>query len=148
MEWGWDRSLRQRSRHGRCTVAASRVGPRKALEADDDVREVRDGVDGPAAPRNVDLSETVRKVEPLFGHASGVVDDGAASGVVVRLRRGNGLHDAVDNQIDIKLLTRREGVIVDAQKGCTSGVMSNLWGRRRAHEEDEVAYKLRPQIGA
>ena len=119
MEWGWDRSLRQRSRHGRCTVAASRVGPRKALEADDDVREVRDGVDGPApdagcAPRNVDLSETVRKVEPLFRDPATVVDDGAAHGVVVRLRRCNGLHDAVDDQIDIILLACREGVVVGA----------------------------------
>jgi hypothetical protein len=53
-------------------------------------------------------------VEPLFRDSANVVDDGAAHGVVVRLRCGNGLHDTVDDQVDIILLACREGVVVGA----------------------------------
>ena len=116
-----NRSLMQRTRHGGGAIAAGRIGPHKSLEANDDVREVRLGVEGPSPaarcePGDVDLRDAIREFEPALRSPTGVVDDGAAKSVVVGQRRAHGLDDAVDDQIDIELLTWGEGVNVGEEK--------------------------------
>ncbi len=117
-----NRSVGQRARHGRNAVAARRVGAHKSREADNDVREVGRRVEGPTsgarrAPIDVNLGEAVRELEPSFRGPPQVVDDDATHGVMVRLGGTDGLNDAVDDQVDIEVLARCEGVVVCLQEG-------------------------------
>ena len=112
----------QRARHGGNAVTARRIGAHEALEADDEVRELGRRVEGPTpgtrgASIHVYLGEAIRKLEPALRRATGVVDDGAARGIMVRLGRPDGLHDTVDDEVDIKVLARRDGVVVCLEEG-------------------------------
>ena len=112
-----DGSVGHKARDGGSTVTVHRIGPHEALEADDDVREVRRRVESPTpapsgAPINVDLGETVRKLGPALRGAPILVDNSASHGVVVRLRGADGLNDAVNHQIPVDILPDRDSVIV------------------------------------
>ncbi len=116
-----DRRVGQRARHGGDAVAARHVGPHEAPETDDDVRQPRRRVEGPTpSTRGADSRRLERghpQTRATAPWSDRVVDDGASHRIMMRLRRADGLNDAVDDEIDIEVLACRGGVVVSLQKG-------------------------------